>query len=82
MTELGEEHYPRGASCCTVRTGGIAFDRAFGEPIWDSFNILRTPGFSTTQCPMTARRTRHCTRLTTCRNQKIMDVGGGRRVIN
>jgi len=38
MTELGEEHYPAwGELLYSVRTGGIAFDKAFGEPIWEFF---------------------------------------------
>ena len=38
MTELGEEHYPAwGELMHSVRTGGIAFDKAFGEPVWEFF---------------------------------------------
>jgi hypothetical protein len=38
MTELGEEHYPAwGELLHSVRTGGIAFDHAFGEPVWEFF---------------------------------------------
>jgi ubiquinone/menaquinone biosynthesis C-methylase UbiE len=38
MTELGEEHYPAwGELLHSVRTGGIAFDKAFGEPVWEFF---------------------------------------------
>jgi ubiquinone/menaquinone biosynthesis C-methylase UbiE len=38
MTELGEEHYPAwGELLHSVRTGEIAFDKAFGEPIWEFF---------------------------------------------
>lgn len=38
MTELGEEHYPAwGELLYSVRTGGIAFDKAFGEPCWEFF---------------------------------------------
>lgn len=38
MTELGEEHYPAwGELLYSVRTGGIAFDKAFGEPVWEFF---------------------------------------------
>ena len=38
LTELGEEHYPAwGELLYSVRTGGIAFDKAFGEPIWEFF---------------------------------------------
>jgi hypothetical protein len=38
MTELGEEHYPAwGELLYSVRTGGIAFDKAFGEGIWEFF---------------------------------------------
>ena len=38
MTELGEEHYPAwGELLHSVRTGGIAFDKAFGMPVWEFF---------------------------------------------
>lgn len=38
MTELGEEHYPAwGELLHSVRTGEIAFDRAFNMPIWEFF---------------------------------------------
>ena len=38
MTELGEEHYPAwGELLHSVRTGEIAFDKAFGEPVWEFF---------------------------------------------
>ena len=38
MTELGEEHYPAwGELLHSVRTGGIAFDQAFGMPVWEFF---------------------------------------------
>ena len=38
LTELGEEHYPAwGELMHSVRTGGIAFDKAFGEPVWEFF---------------------------------------------
>ena len=38
LTELGEEHYPAwGELIYSVRTGGIAFDKAFGEPCWEFF---------------------------------------------
>jgi ubiquinone/menaquinone biosynthesis C-methylase UbiE len=38
MTELGEEHYPAwGELLYSVRTGGIAFDKAFGMPVWEFF---------------------------------------------
>lgn len=36
--ELGEEHYPAwGELLYSVRTGEIAFDKAFGMPIWEFF---------------------------------------------
>lgn len=36
--ELGEEHYPAwGELLHSVRTGEIAFDRAFGMPVWKFF---------------------------------------------
>jgi hypothetical protein len=38
MSELGEEHYPAwGDLMHSVHTGGIAFDKAFGEPVWEFF---------------------------------------------
>ena len=38
MSELGEEHYPAwGDLMHSVRTGEIAFDKAFGEPVWEFF---------------------------------------------
>lgn len=38
ITELGEEHYPAwGELMHSVRTGEIAFDKAFGEPVWEFF---------------------------------------------
>lgn len=38
MTELGEEHYPAwGELLHSVSTGGIAFDKAFGENVWEFF---------------------------------------------
>ena len=38
MTELGEEHYPAwGDLLHSVRTGEIAFDHAFGMPVWEFF---------------------------------------------
>jgi ubiquinone/menaquinone biosynthesis C-methylase UbiE len=41
--ELGEEHYPAwGELLHSVRTGEIAFDRAFGMPVWKFFE--QNPG--------------------------------------
>jgi SAM-dependent methyltransferase len=38
MTELGEEHYPAwGDLLHSVKTGGIAFDHAFGMDVWKYF---------------------------------------------
>ena len=38
LTALGEEHYPAwGELLHSVRTGEIAFDKAFGEPVWEFF---------------------------------------------
>jgi hypothetical protein len=38
MSELGEEHYPAwGELLHSVQSGGIAFDKAFGEPVWEFF---------------------------------------------
>jgi predicted O-methyltransferase YrrM len=38
ITELGEEHYPAWEKVLeSVRTGEIAFDKAFGMPVWEFF---------------------------------------------
>ena len=38
MTELGEEHYPAwGELLYSVQTGEIAFDHAFGMPVWEYY---------------------------------------------
>ena len=52
MTELGEEHYPAwGELLYSVRTGGIAFDKAFRRANLgnSSQRILRTHRSSTTR---------------------------------
>jgi hypothetical protein len=37
MTELGEEHYPLGASASQRANRRHCFDKALGEPIWEFF---------------------------------------------
>jgi ubiquinone/menaquinone biosynthesis C-methylase UbiE len=58
LTELGEEHYPAwGELLYSVRTGGIAFDKAFGEPIWEFFakNAENARIFNDAMSAMTAQ---------------------------
>ena len=79
--ELGEEHYPAwGELLHSVKTGEIAFDRAFGMPVWEFFE----------QNPENAKTFNDAmTGLTVAVNDavlssydfssisKIVDVGGG-----
>jgi hypothetical protein len=81
MTELGEEHYPAwGELLHSVRTGGIAFDKAFGEPVWEFFakNPENAQIFNDAMSGMTAQANEA---LHVAYNfsgiNKIMDVGGG-----
>src|ERR1051326_3273846 len=81
MTELGEEHYPAwGELLHSVRTGGIAFDKAFGEPVWEFF--AKHPDnaqiFNDAMSGMTAQANEalHAA-YDFAGSKKIMDVGGG-----
>jgi len=81
MTELGEEHYPAwGELLYSVRTGGIAFEHAFGENCWEFFakhpENART--FNDAMSGMTAQANEalHAAYGFAGIN-KIMDVGGG-----
>ena len=81
MTELGEEHYPAwGELLHSVRTGGIAFDKAFGENCWEFF--ARHPEnakiFNDAMSGMTAQvnQALHAA-YDFAGIKKIMDVGGG-----
>ena len=81
MTELGEEHYPAwGELLHSVRTGGIAFDKAFGEPVWEFFakNPDNAKIFNDAMSGMTAQAnaTLHAV-YDFAGSNKIMDVGGG-----
>jgi ubiquinone/menaquinone biosynthesis C-methylase UbiE len=81
MTELGEEHYPAwGELLYSVRTGGIAFDKAFGEPVWEFFakNPENAQIFNDAMSGMTAQANEavHAAYAFSGIN-KIIDVGGG-----
>lgn len=81
MTELGEEHYPAwGELLYSVRTGGIAFDRAFGEPIWQFFSTHPENAqiFNDAMTGVTGQATEalHAAYQFTG-TKTIMDVGGG-----
>jgi hypothetical protein len=81
MTELGEEHYPAwGELLHSVRTGGIAFDHAFGENCWDFFakHPENAKIFNDAMSGMTAQvnDVLHASYSFAGIN-KIMDVGGG-----
>jgi hypothetical protein len=81
MTELGEEHYPAwGELLHSVRTGGIAFDHAFGENCWEFFakHPENARIFNDAMSGMTAQvnEVLHASYSFAGIN-KIMDVGGG-----
>jgi hypothetical protein len=81
MTELGEEHYPAwGELMHSVRTGEIAFDKAFGEPVWEFFgkNPENARIFNNAMSGMTAQAEQalHAAYKFEGINT-IMDVGGG-----
>ena len=81
MTELGEEHYPAwGELMHSVCTGEIAFDKAFGEPVWKFFakNPENARIFNNAMSGMTAQAEEalHAAyKFDSIRT--IMDVGGG-----
>lgn len=81
MTELGEEHYPAwGELLHSVRTGGIAFDKAFGMPVWEFFakNPENAKIFNDAMSGMTAQAE---TALHAASDfagvNTIVDIGGG-----
>jgi len=81
MTELGEEHYPAwGELLYSVRTGAIAFDHAFGMPVWEFFakNDENAKIFNDAMSGMTAQANEaiHAAYSFAGIN-KIVDVGGG-----
>jgi ubiquinone/menaquinone biosynthesis C-methylase UbiE len=81
MTELGEEHYPAwGELLYSVRTGGIAFDKAFGEPIWEFFakNPENAQIFNDAMSGMTAQANEAIHAIYDFAGiNTIIDVGGG-----
>ena|SRR5436189_1753958 len=81
MTELGEEHYPAwGELLHSVRTGGIAFDKAFGENCWDFFakNPENAQIFNDAMSGMTAQANEALHAVYSFSGiNKIMDAGGG-----
>lgn len=81
MTELGEEHYPAwGQLIHSVRTGEIAFDKAFGEPVWEFFgkNPENARIFNNAMTGMTAQAEQALHAAYKFEGIKtIMDVGGG-----
>jgi ubiquinone/menaquinone biosynthesis C-methylase UbiE len=81
MTELGEEHYPAwGELLHSVQTGEIAFNKAFGEPVFDFFatHPENARVFNDAMSGMTAQANEalHAA-YSFAGSQKIMDVGGG-----
>jgi hypothetical protein len=81
LTELGEEHYPAwGELLHSVRTGGIAFDKAFGEPVWEFFakNPDNAKIFNDAMSGMTAQANEALHAAYGFAGIKtIVDVGGG-----
>ena len=81
MTELGEEHYPAwGELLHSVRTGEIAFDKAFGQPVWEFFaqNPENARIFNDAMSGMTAQANEALHAAYDFGGiKKIMDVGGG-----
>jgi ubiquinone/menaquinone biosynthesis C-methylase UbiE len=81
MTELGEEHYPAwGELLHSVRTGDIAFDKAFGMPVWEFFakNPENARVFNNAMSGVTAQANQalHATYSFSGINT-LVDVGGG-----
>jgi cyclopropane fatty-acyl-phospholipid synthase-like methyltransferase len=81
MTELGEEHYPAwGELLYSIRTGGIAFEQAFGEPVWEFFskNPENAKIFNDAMSGMTAQANEAIHAVYDfAGSNTIMDVGGG-----
>ncbi len=81
MTELGEEHYPAwGELLHSVRTGEIAFDKAFGQPVWEFFaqNSENAKIFNDAMSGMTAQANEALHAAYDFGGiKRIMDVGGG-----
>ncbi|MFN2577978.1 MAG: methyltransferase [Pyrinomonadaceae bacterium] len=81
MTELGEEHYPAwGELLHSVRTGEVAFDKAFGQPVWEFFaeNPDNARIFNDAMSGLTAQANAALHAAYDFGGiTKIMDVGGG-----
>src|SRR5437867_872210 len=81
MTELGEEHYPAwGELLSSVQTGAIAFDHAFGMPVWEFFgkNPDNAKIFNDAMSGMTAQANEALHAAYSFAGIKtIIDVGGG-----
>jgi ubiquinone/menaquinone biosynthesis C-methylase UbiE len=81
MSELGEEHYPAwGELLYSVKTGGIAFDKAFGEPVWEFFasHPENAKIFNESMSGMTAQANAALHGAYDFAGiKKIIDVGGG-----
>jgi hypothetical protein len=81
MTELGEEHYPAwGELLHSVRTGRIAFDKAFGMPVWEFFakNPENAKIFNDAMSGMTAQaETALHAAYDFAGVNTIVDIGGG-----
>jgi hypothetical protein len=81
MTELGEEHYPAwGELLHSVRTGEIAFDRAFSMPVWEFFakNPENAKIFNDAMSGVTDQATEAFHAAYSFAGIKtLMDVGGG-----
>ncbi len=79
--ELGEEHYPAwGELMHSVKTGEIAFDRAFGMPVWKFFeqNPENAKTFNDAMTGMTlAVNDAVLSSYDFSSISKIVDVGGG-----
>jgi hypothetical protein len=79
--ELGEEHYPAwGELLHSVKTGKIAFDRAFGMPVWKFFeqNPENAKTFNDAMTGMTlAVNDAVLSSYDFSSITKIVDVGGG-----
>jgi len=79
--ELGEEHYPAwGELLHSVKTGEIAFDRAFGMPVWKFFeqNPENAKTFNDAMTGMTlAVNDAVLSSYDFSSITKIVDVGGG-----
>lgn len=79
--ELGEEHYPAwGELLHSVKTGEIAFDRAFGMPVWEFFE-QNPENAKTFNDAMTGMTLAVNDAVLSCYDfssiSKIVDIGGG-----